>query len=91
MPAVSDAAPPIAEVVDLDGLWKTAVAALVGGVGLTAAFSVAVFGAVRFQELRQVRPGWAAAYAALGVAAFVVVLAGIAIGLAIMLEKRPEL
>jgi hypothetical protein len=88
---MSDATPPITELVDLGGLWKTVVASLAAGLGLTAAFSLAVFGVVRFQELRRTHPGWAAACAALGVAALIVVLAGVVVGLGIMLEKRPEL
>lgn len=88
---MSDAVPPIADLVDLRGLWKTVVASLAAGVGLTVAFSFAVFGAARFRELRQTHPGWAVASAALSVAGLMAVLAGIVLGLAIMLEKRPEL
>jgi hypothetical protein len=89
---VSDAALPIAEVVDLGGLWNTVLASLVAGMGLTVAFSIAVLGAVRFQELRRAGQPWAAAaFGALGAVGLLVVLAGIVVGLAIMLEKRPEL
>ena len=59
----------MATIVDGGALWKTIVASLVAGVAVTFAFSLAIFGAARFAELR--RDGRAVAAVAFGALAIV--------------------
>ncbi len=78
----------IATVVDTTELWETVVAALVAGVGITAAYSVVIFGAARFAELRRSeRPLAAGAAGALAALALIVTFGGIALGIVVMLAK----
>jgi hypothetical protein len=78
----------IATVVDVKELWETVLAALVAGVGITASFSVMIFGVARFAELRRTeRPLLASAAGGLAALAFVVTVGGIILGMAVMLSK----
>ena len=43
----------LATIVDWGELGKTAAAALIGGVGITTAFSFAIYGGARFADLRR--------------------------------------
>ena len=79
---------PLASIVDGEALLDTVIASLVAGVGVTFAFSVAIYGAVRTAELRRddrpLAAGGAAALMALGLA---VCLAAIGLGFVVMLSK----
>jgi hypothetical protein len=78
----------IATIVDTNELWETVVAALIAGVGITASFSVLIFGAARFAELRRDdRPLAAGAAGALAVTALLVTLGGLVLGMVVMLSK----
>lgn len=79
---------PQAEIVDVGALWKTIVAAIVAGVGITLAFSLALLGYVRASDAHGERRGgitvaWALV-AAVGLAACI---AGIVLGLIVMTDK----
>ena len=81
--------PPLAaQIVDWGSLLEVIVISLVGGVGLTAVFSVAVVGAVR--SVDAARDGRGVAAGAFGVVALVglvVCLAAIFFGIAVMAAK----
>ena len=69
----------MATVIDVQVLWKLVASSLAGGVGVTFAFSVAIYGATRFVDLR--RDGhsiFAGAFAAIAVLALAAVAAGVA-------------
>jgi hypothetical protein len=78
----------VAEIVDLDALWKTIVGALAAGVGITLAFSVALFGWARAHESRlqgrDLPTGLWALVILLGAA---VIIAGLVFGMTIMVDK----
>ena len=78
----------IGTVVETKELAETVVAALVAGVGITGLFSVMIFGAARFADLRRNdRPLLAAAAGGLTLLALAGTLAGIVFGLVVMLSK----
>jgi hypothetical protein len=78
----------IATIVQTGDLVQTVVASLVAGVGMTAVFSVAIWGGARFADLsRDGRPLAAGAAAALGVLALVTTLAAVAVGIVVMTSK----
>jgi hypothetical protein len=78
----------IATVVDVKELWETVAAALVAGVGITATFSLMIFGVARFADLRRAdRPLLAAGAGGLAALAFVATAGGIILGMAVMLSK----
>ena len=81
--------PPLAaEVVDWGSLLEVIVVSLVGGVGVTAAFSLAVLGAVRsVDSARERRPVAAGVFGAVAIAALAGCLAAIVYGIAIMVSK----
>ncbi len=75
----------MAVVVETKELLETVVASLVVGVGITAVFSVAIWGAARFVELsRSDRPAAAAAAATLGILAVAGTLGAVAVGIIVM-------
>jgi hypothetical protein len=78
----------LATVVDTGALLKTVGASLVAGVGVTLAFSVAIYGSVRFVELsgdeRRIAAIAAGALALLGLA---VSVAAVALGIVVMTSK----
>ncbi len=75
----------MAVVVETKELLETVVASLVAGVGITAVFSVAIWGAARFVELsRGDRPVAAGAAAALGLLAVAGTLGAVAVGIIVM-------
>ena len=78
----------LATIVETKNLIETVVYATVAGIGVTAIFSVAIWGAARFTDLSQEerRP---AAVAAAGVAgvALLAVLATIVFGVVVMTSK----
>jgi hypothetical protein len=78
----------VATIVETTDLIETVVASLVAGVGVTAIFSVAIWGGVRFVDLsRGGRPFAAGAAAALAVLALVTTLAAVAFGIVVMTSK----
>jgi hypothetical protein len=78
----------LATVVETKDLIETVVYSTVAGIGVTAIFSVAIWGAARFtdlsQEERRLEAGVAAVAAAVALAA---VLAAIVIGVVVMTSK----
>jgi hypothetical protein len=78
----------MATIVETGNLVKTVVASLIAGVGVTAIFSVAIWGGARFADLsRGGRPLAAGAAAALGALALVATLAAVAFGIVVMTSK----
>ncbi len=78
----------MAVIVQTKELLQAVVASLVAGVGVTFAFSVAIWGAARFVDLnRGERPVAAMAAAAVGVLALAVTLAAIVVGIVVMTSK----
>jgi hypothetical protein len=75
----------LASIVETKDLIETVIFATVAGIGVTAIFSVAIWGAARFtdlsQEDRRLEAGLAAAT---GVAALLAVLAAVVIGVLVM-------
>jgi hypothetical protein len=77
-----------ATVVDWNAVLKTVIFSFIAGVGVTLVFSVAVFGAGRFDDLnRDGRPVGAAAFAVLGLVALAAVAAAVAVGIVVMIAK----
>jgi hypothetical protein len=78
----------LAEIVETKELLQTVVFAFVAGVGVTAIFSVAIWGVARFvdlsQEERRMEAGAAAFVAGL---ALLAVLAAVVIGVVVMTSK----
>ncbi|WP_062344335.1 hypothetical protein [Herbidospora yilanensis] len=63
--------------IDVDALWRVMVASLVGGVGIAALFSVGLIGVSSGRTVGRVAGGLA----------FAVVVAGIILGVYVMLDK----
>jgi hypothetical protein len=78
----------VATVVETKDLIETVVYATVAGIGVTAIFSVAIWGAARYTDLSQEdrRPAAAAAAGVAGVA-LAAVLAAIVFGVLVMTSK----
>jgi len=78
-----------ATIVDTEALVESVVAALVAGVGIAIAFSLAVYGAVRFAEARRGEGSLAAgAAAALTIAALACCAAAITAGIVALVVER---
>jgi hypothetical protein len=78
----------LAEVVDVNPLWKTVAAAIVAGVGVVLLFSLTVLGAVRGTEAsRAGRPVATVAYGAMAIAGLAATGGAIALGLIVMSQK----
>lgn len=78
----------MAVVVETKQLLETVVASLVGGVGVTVVFSVAIWGVARFADLsRNERPLAAGAAATLAGFAMLATLAAVAFGIVVMTRK----
>jgi hypothetical protein len=74
--------------VDTDALLKVVWVSLAGGVGGTAAFSIAIFGAARFAEMRRDgRATEAGAFALVTALGLGVVLAAVVLGLYVIIAK----
>jgi len=77
-----------AVVVETRELLETVIASMVAGVGITAVFSVAIWGAARFVELsRSDRPAAAAGAAAIGVLSLALTLGAVVLGLVVMISN----
>lgn len=75
-------------IVDIEKLVEVAIVSLVGGVGVTISFSLAILGATRFVDLRRDgRPIEAGAYAILMALGLAISLAAVAFGLIVMTTK----
>ena len=78
----------VATVVETKDLLSTVVASLIAGVGITAAFSVLVFGVTRSADLaRAERPALATASGVLAAIAALVVIGAIVLGIVVMTTK----
>lgn len=78
----------MATIVETGDLLKTVVASFVAGVGVTAVFSLAIWGGARFADLhRGGRPLAAGVAAALAVIATVTTLGAVAVGIVVMTSK----
>lgn len=78
----------VATIVQSKDLIETVVASLIAGVGVTAIFSVAIWGGARFADLsRDGRPLAAGAAAVLGGLALATTLAAVAFGIVVMTSK----
>ena len=75
----------IATIVEGKALWETVVASVVAGLGVTFAFSIAIWGAARFVDLsREERPLAAAAAGLVGGLALIATLAAVVVGILVM-------
>jgi len=73
-------------VIDTADLGYTVLASLVAGVGVTASFSLMIFGASRFADMRRdERPVSAGFFAAVSIFGLLVTLGGIVGGMIVML------
>ena len=78
----------LASVVDWEALIDVVVASLVAVTGVTIMFSLAIYGATRFTEVRRDQnAGGAVAYAVLSLVGLAVTAAAVAFGLYVMLSK----
>jgi hypothetical protein len=78
----------IGTIVESKALLETMLASLVAGVGITAVFSLAIWGGARFADLnRGGRPLAAGAAAALGGLALVATVAAVVVGILVMTSK----
>ncbi len=78
----------VAAIVDWGALLEVVVVSLVGGVGLTAVFSVAVMGAVRSIDFaRDGRPLEAGAFGAIALVAVAACVAATIYGIVVMVSK----
>jgi hypothetical protein len=75
-------------IVDVTELWETVVAATVAGVVITASFSLVIFGAARYADLRRDERGLAATAAgALTLIALAFTAGAIVLGIIVMTTK----
>jgi hypothetical protein len=78
----------IATVVETKELLETVAASLIAGIGVTAAFSVVIFGITRSADmLRDDRPIAATAAGGLAILALLVVAGAIVLGIVVMTSK----
>ncbi len=77
-----------ATIVEGKALWETVVASVVGGVGVTFVFSIAIWGVARFADLsRSERPLAAGAAAAVAALALAATVAAVVVGIIAMTSK----
>jgi hypothetical protein len=77
-----------ATVVDSKALLQSVLAALIAGVGVTAIFCIAIFGAARFADMnRSGRPAAAVAFGLVAILALVAFAGAIVVGLVVMTSK----
>jgi hypothetical protein len=85
---VTESASIFASLVDTNALAKVVVASLAGAIGVTLATSLAIFGALRFADMRRdERTLEAAAFAVLAAAGTTVSVAAVVYGIVIMTSK----
>jgi hypothetical protein len=79
---------PVAEIVEGKALLETVAYSLVAAIGVTTAFSIAIYGATRAAELRRdERPVAATASAALAGIGLITCVAAIVLGVVVMTTK----
>jgi hypothetical protein len=77
----------IASIVDTGDLLQVIWVSLAAGIGVTAVYGLAIFGAARALDLgRAGRSGGATLFGALGVAAMAVVVAAVVLGVVVLAE-----
>jgi hypothetical protein len=78
----------VGAIVETTDLLETVAASLVAGIGVTAAFSIAIFGITRSADLlRDDRPLLASAAGGLAALALAVVIGAIVLGIVVMTTK----
>ena len=78
----------IGAVVEWDALLEVIVASLLAGVGVTFAFSLAIYGSARFADMRaEQRMPLALMYGAIGAVGYAACLAALAFGIIVMTSK----
>jgi hypothetical protein len=78
----------VGAIVETTDLLETVAASLVAGIGVTAAFSIAIFGITRSADLlRDDRPLLAGAAGGLAALALAVVIGAIVLGIVVMTTK----
>ena len=78
----------VATLIDVNVLWKLVAYSLAGGIGVTLTFSIAIYGAIRFVDLRRDgHPVFAGAYGALAGVALAAVAAAVVWAVSILAEK----
>jgi hypothetical protein len=78
----------VAAIVESKELIETVIASVVGGIGVTFVFSLAIWGAARFIDLsRSDRPLAAAAAATVAGLALAATLGGLVLGIVVMTSK----
>jgi hypothetical protein len=78
----------MATIVDPTALWQTVVASLIAGIGVTFAFSIAIFGIARSIEAGNDGHGGAAvAFGVLTAVALAIVAAAVVLGVIVMTTK----
>ena len=78
----------LATLVETKELLQTIAASVIGGVGITIVFSIAVYGATRFADLsRDQRPFAAGAAIAMAALAFAACVAAVVLGIIVMTSK----
>jgi len=79
---------PFAEIVEKKELLETVAYSLVAAIGVTTAFSIAIYGVTRAAEFRRdERPGASAAAGALGALGLAVCAAAVVLGVVVMTTK----
>jgi hypothetical protein len=77
----------LATVVDTDALLEMLWTATLAGLGVTAAFGLAILGSTRAVDMsRAGRPGEATLYGAMGALAFVAVIAAVVFAIIVMID-----
>ena len=78
----------VATIVETKDLLETVAASLIAGIGVTAAFSIVIFGITRSADAaRDERPALATAAGALAAFAGLIVVAAIVFGIVVMTQK----
>jgi hypothetical protein len=76
------------QLVDVDVLWRLVMASVAAGIGISLAFSIVIYGATRFVDLRRDhRSVLAGAFACIAALALGAVFAGVIYGITILAEK----
>jgi hypothetical protein len=77
-----------AEIINWNAAWQAVWTAAVAGVGVTVVFSVAVLGATRTDDCRRAqRPGLAAVYGAVALAAIAATLGAVVFAITVITTK----
>ena len=78
----------LATIVDITELWQTVVAALIAALGMTFTFSLVILGVARLADrARDDRPVAATGAGLLAATGLVLTVAGLALGMVVMLSK----